>query len=250
MKEITYVSFNAETQRLVNEARKLTTTLGIDLENVSGMSVDDYRSLVRSVQDRLNADGMVYKLCQANRPTLERILGGPMSFQAMLYLRAVRPAAKTSGLQENIGFHRESFFGPDFVYSYNVWIPLANIDERSTLFYVPGSSSIPDEKVITRKHQSSDVKRHSDAHRIGLLYDEIEIVDGVDLSSAVRMRKPKEEMAVFPSALIHGNGRNEGDQIRISLDFRIIRTDQIQVNQFHYAAGGAYFATFEEEKRA
>jgi len=240
---IHFLGFNSETRDLLDKARA-TIRRHLDRSDILSLDVNEYRALVRRAQDELNAHDFVRKFCFANQQTLEPLLGGPMSFQAIVYLRAVRPVTKAMGVQENIGFHRESFFGPDFKYSYNVWIPLANIDAKNTLFYVPGSGAIPDEEIMIRKRSSPDVQRYSDAHKIGLLYDEIEIVSGVNLQKAVRMPVPVEQWVLFPSPLIHGNGSNDSQNIRISLDFRVIRTNQILENKGNYAAGGAYFTDF------
>lgn len=245
MQEIHFVAMNGEVLDLINQAQQLVEA-ALSAPEVPTLSVDEYRQRVRGLQDELNEMNLVRRICTSQRAAFEAILGGPMSFQSILYLRAVRPSAAAQGVQENIGFHRESFFGPDFKWSYNVWIPLGNISADNTLFIVPGSSVIPDEQIVTRKRQSADVRRYSDAHKIGLLYDEIEIVSGVDLTSAVRLRKPEREMAVFPSALVHGNGWNNSNKIRMSVDFRIIRSDLIVENKPNFAAGRPYFTSFDE----
>ena len=238
--EIQFIPFTQEMLSLVNLSRTIVENF-FDTENHVNTSIDQFRQMVRLAQDEINEKNIVEQICHENEADLKQLLHGALSFQARLYLRAVRPSSPQSEHQEHIGYHRESFFGPDFRHSYNVWIPLKNIHENNTLFFIPESSFIPDEEISIRKSKSANVEQFSDAHRIGLLYDEIEIVDGVNLGSARQMDFVPEHFAVFPSALIHGNGRNEGDATRFSLDFRIISTAKIIENNFNFAAGGRYF---------
>lgn len=209
-------------------------------EHYVGMAPDAYRSLVAEAQDELNRRQLARRLAQDRRAALEAVLGtDAILIQTNLYLRATRP--KSTSDQEHIGWHRESFYGPDMDASVNVWLPIRNVSLDNAVRYVPDSHLIADEAIQTVQEGSADVSRFSAGHRIGLLYAPKRIVGGVDLTNHRPLIVASGEAAIFSGALIHGAADNRAEQIRFSVDFRAIAQRNLATDKQHFASGTSYF---------
>ena len=212
-----------------------------DARDWCGLPDEQFRARVSQAQDRINDGGFVRDFCRSHASSLAEVIDEPIAAQTNCYLRVTRPKP---GTQEEIGFHRETFYGPAMMqYSYNVWIPVKNVVEENSLSYVPMSHLIPEEDIRTESVSESEsgVRRYSDGHRIGLLYSPKRIVGGVALDQARRMHVPDGQFAVFPGNLIHGNAVNRTDRIRFSIDFRFIATSRVTDNKSHFSSGRPYF---------
>lgn len=204
------------------------------------MAADDFRALVLSAQDELNAREFARRLATDRRETICRVLDSDRPLiQTNAYLRATRP--HVAGVQENIGWHRESFYGPDMQESINVWVPIANVSAENAVRYVPESHLIPDEDIVTASEEDGSVERFSTAHKIGLLYRPKEIVSGVDLTDSKPLVALPGEAAIFSGAMIHGAAANHSDQIRFSVDFRMLAAESLSHGKDHFASGKSYF---------
>lgn len=205
-----------------------------------GMEPDAYRALVAEAQDELNRRQMARRLADDRRAELAAILGtDAILIQTNLYLRATRP--KSTSDQEHIGWHRESFYGPDMDTSVNFWVPIRNVSVDNAMRYVPDSHLIPDDAIQTVQEDSADVARFSAGHRIGLLYAPKRIVGGVELSTSRPLVATPGEAAIFSGALIHGAAVNRSDQIRFSVDFRAIAQGNLATEKHHFTSGKSYF---------
>lgn len=204
------------------------------------MAADAYRALVAEAQDDLNRRQMARRLAEDRRTELEAILGtDAILIQTNLYLRATRP--RGTGAEEHIGWHRESFYGPDMDTSVNMWVPIRNVSADNAVRYVPDSHLIPDDAISTIQEDSADVARFSPGHRIGLLYAPKKIVGGVDLTANRALLVSPGEAAIFAGALIHGAAENRTDRIRFSVDFRAIAERNLATDKQHFASGKSYF---------
>lgn len=159
--------------------------------------------------------------------------------QSNVYLRATRPAI--SGVTENIGWHRESFYGPAMEESINFWVPVANVSVENVMHYIPESHIIPDADIETESVNDASVERFSAGHKIGLLYAPKEIVSGVDLNVSKPFCVLPGEVAIFAGALIHGAAANRSADIRFSIDFRLIAEESLSATKEHFASGKNYF---------
>jgi hypothetical protein len=113
------------------------------LSDYVAMATPAYYEVVLEAQNRVNAGGFVARFVDAERDSLGMTLGpGEMSAQRITYLRAVRPAVHVG--EDNVGFHRESFFSPDLARAFNIWVPLRGVTPENALQYVPESQTIPD----------------------------------------------------------------------------------------------------------
>jgi ectoine hydroxylase-related dioxygenase (phytanoyl-CoA dioxygenase family) len=204
------------------------------------MAADTYRTLVAEAQDELNRRQLARRLAEDRRAALEAVLGtDAILIQTNLYLRATRPTSTSD--QEHIGWHRESFYGPDMDTSANFWVPIRNVSVDNAMRYVPDSHLIDDSAIQTVQEDSADVARFSAGHRIGLLYAPKRIVGGVELTSQRPLVVTPGEAAIFSGALIHGAADNRTDQIRFSVDFRVIAQCNLATEKQHFTSGKSYF---------
>ncbi|MEM1160474.1 MAG: phytanoyl-CoA dioxygenase family protein [Pseudomonadota bacterium] len=204
------------------------------------MDPDAYRALILQGQEELNASDFGRRLAQDRRGEICAIMNtqAPM-IQTNIYLRATRPSV--TGIQENIGWHRESFYGPNMEESVNFWMPIANATKENAVRYIPESHQIPDADIETTSKADDSVSKFSAGHKIGLLYAPKEIVNGVDLSASQPLLVPDGSVALFAGALIHGAAANNSDQIRFSIDFRMVAQECMAEDKEHFASGKSYF---------
>ena len=204
------------------------------------MAHEDFRSLVLRAQVELNTRDFARRLACDRRETVCRVLGSDQPLvQTNAYLRATRPHVE--GVQENIGWHRESFYGPDMQDAINVWVPIANVSADNAVRYIPESHLIPDEDIVTTSEEDGSVERFSAAHKIGLLYRPKQIVSGVDLTASLPLVALPGEVAMFAGAMIHGAAANHSDKIRFSVDFRMLAAESLSHGKDHFASGKSYF---------
>jgi hypothetical protein len=205
------------------------------------MELQEYRSLIVRAQDEINVRGFGRRLARDRVALIRQVLASECPLiQTNVYLRATRP--DTAGVQENVGWHRESFYGPKMAESINFWLPIANVSIENVMQYIPESHTIPDEEITTVGEADDTVKRFSAGHKVGLLYAPKRITAGVDLSNPKPFIVLPGEAAIFAGALIHGAAENRSDKIRFSLDFRLIAKESYWgQKQQHFASGKSYF---------
>lgn len=204
------------------------------------LELEEFRALVATAQDNLNRVDMTSRIANAVRAELVAQIGDDdILVQSNCYLRATRPHVKAT--QEAVGWHRESFYGPDMSHSFNVWTPLANVTVENTLRYVPDSAAIPEEDIKLDRVDDPQTPRFSAGHKIGLPYAPKNIIGGVDFAKAKPMIVPYGSSAIFSGNLIHGAANNRSDAIRISIDFRVIAKRNYTTEKEHFSSGKPYF---------
>ena len=181
--------------------------------------VDIFRALMLEVQESLTAIEAQRQITKSVSEALEVYLGtSNWLIQSNLYLRAARPLSDRSA--ENIGWHREPFYGPELEKSVNIWTPIRGVNEHNSLKYIPRSQNIPCEEIKTLNVGSRFTQRFSTGHKLGFNYDQKWITSGVDLSSGKRLVVEVGKSAVFSGMLIHGAATNRSEKIRFSVDFQ------------------------------
>ena len=205
----------------IRSAAMLVSTHFPPYMDVTEWDADKYQRLVAATQEHMNARGLGAMIAWQLREKLRELLGpGQQLIQNGAFLRAARPQNDS----EVIGWHRESMYGgpPG---TWNMWVPIANVNEQNCMQYIPGSEEIPDED-LRLVDSVSRVERGSAGQAIGLLYapKRIQLVEGTNdfLWNAKPMIVPDGSVALFPGSLIHGAGSNKSDKIRFSLDMRVI----------------------------
>lgn len=212
------------------------------------LMIDDYREIVKNTQDLLNQKNVTYYLCKQLKAQIQEYIKEEKFFiQSNLYLRATRPHVNMS--TEKIGWHRETFYGPNMEKSVNIWTPILNVNSKNTLQYIPFSQNIPEHEIITNNINDEVTSKGSTGNIIGFLYSPKEIVSGVNLNNASKMVVPEFHSSLFSGMLIHGSGTNHSENIRFSVDFRILPFtgyDSKNSKQFHFASKKPYFELFED----
>ncbi len=225
--------------------RAVDAAFPVDESGLTGMEIGAYRAHVLEVQTELNASDFVRRLCQEIQDEITDAIGEDRFFiQTNLYLRAARP--ETGGNREAIGWHRETFYGPNMERSVNIWTPVRGVSARNTLRFVPGSQAIPESEIRTVSVADDVTEKGSAGNRIGFLYSPKVIQSGVDLEASQPMEAPEGCSALFPGLLIHGAGHNLDSQIRFSVDFRILPFSAYSSSSkaYHLASGKPYFELF------
>ena len=204
---------------------------------------ESYHNHLREVQDELNKKEYVHKIVtQISSDVNQYLKYEEFLIQSNLYLRATRPQNNIT--EEAIGWHRESFYGPNMEDSINVWTPILNVTEFNTLRYIPDSQQIPDNQIMLKSKFSELTRKGSDRNKVGLLYAPKEIISGVDLSKNNPMLVPEGCSSVFSGNLVHGSAINYDKKIRFSVDFRIIAKKNYKIEAakaFHATSGKPYF---------
>ena len=196
-----------------------------------------------------------WQIVKSNIETLKKIfkVRNPLedlSITSFLHLRAVRPSQDMMLTNDNIGMHRESFYNRDLYVKHqvNVTVPIMNYSKKNSMKVVCKSHKIPDSKIKTKKISSkeSGVKKKSLKHRLGSPYNPKKILSGVNLNSAKRLNIYPGKFCMFSAYLIHGGGTNPTKNIRLSLDFALIKNTKLNnlkvKKQFNsYSADRSYF---------
>lgn len=204
------------------------------------LDADAYRELILQAQVELNHRQITRRLATDRRAVIaDHLKSDKILIQTNIYLRGTRPAG--TGVTENIGWHRESFYGPDMDQSVNFWVPVANVSGENVMRYIPDSHLIPDDEIETHSHADESVERYSAGHKIGLLYAPKEITSGVDLTASKPFCVLPGEAAIFAGHLIHGAAENRSNKIRFSMDFRVIAEESLTTAKDHFASGKSYF---------
>lgn len=212
----------------------------LDRDGLDKLGLQTFRALVAGAQDDINRADMTSRIANAVRPELVAQIGDDdILVQSNCYLRATRP--NIDAAQEAVGWHRESFYGPDMGNSFNVWTPLANVSIENTLQYVPGSADIPEEDIKLDRVEDPQTPQFSAGHKIGLLYAPKHIIGGVDFTKAKPMIVPYGASSIFSGNLIHGAATNRSSAVRISIDFRMIAKRHYTTGKQHFTSSKPYF---------
>lgn len=209
------------------------------------MNVDEYRAFIASAQKELMHTNCIRKIVdEIHNQIVQFLLEERFLIQTNLYLRGARPL--NSGT-EAIDWHRETFYGENMEKCVNIWTPIAGVKESNTLRFIPESHLLSDEDILVEQYQDKVTKRYSVGHVIGFQYSPKKIIGGVDLANQRAMLVPKYCSSIFPGNLVHGAGLNGADEIRFSVDFRILPLsayDSTKNKHFHFASGKPYFEEY------
>lgn len=210
----------------------------------STMAAESYWKLVKEAGAEVNRIGFARRIANDRRAELAQILqSGRIFIQPNLFLRATRP--HVCGIQESVGWHRESFYDEGLTHSVNLWMPVANVTPENTLRYISNSQAIPNDAIQTTSIPDPNVKRFSDGHIIGLPYAPKHIVGGIDLSNSKALSALDNQVAIFSAQLIHGGATNQSEKIRFSVDFRAIAAANVTKQRARF--DGDSFKPFWEE---
>ena len=207
---------------------------------------EDYREIVKNTQDLLNKKEYARRIANECKSQIKEYLQEDKFYiQTNLYLRATRPNVDKE--TESVGWHRETFYGPNMGKSINLWTPILGVNNENTLRFIPNSQDIPESSIITNQITDKVTKKESAGHVTGLLYAPKIIIGGIDLNNAIAMNVPEFHSSIFSGLLIHGSALNFSQNIRFSVDLRILPYSAYKPNeskQLHITSNKPYFELF------
>jgi len=209
------------------------------------LKIEEYREIIKNTQDFLNAKDYVRRIANEIQTQIKNyIKEDKFLIQTNLYLRATKPSDNNI---DSVGWHRETFYGPNMEKSINIWTPIMGVNIKNTLRFIPESQNIPESKILTLQEKDPVTKKGFTGNAIGFLYAPKKIIGGVNLNNSIAMDVPLYHSAIFPGLLIHGSAINLSSNIRFSLDFRILPFSAYRPEkskQFHLTSGKPYFELF------
>tara|TARA_Y100000748_G_scaffold302422_1_gene304629 strand:+ start:19142 stop:19936 length:795 start_codon:yes stop_codon:yes gene_type:complete len=242
-----YIAPHSDSSIVNNMAELVQSNFTDTDENYASMDLSEYRQNVLELQEKLCELEYNRKIAETIQDHIRQELDEEDFFiQTNTYLRAARPLTVNPEI-EAIGWHRETFYGPNMEKSYNIWTPILNVSDENTLRFIPKSQLIPDNKIKTSQHDEETTPKGSASHKIGYQYSPKKIVSGVDLNHSEKMIVPNNCSSIFPGNLIHGAGTNLDRKIRFSTDFRILPKSAYDIKknkQFHLSSEKPYFELF------
>lgn len=209
-------------------------------------TVEEHRNGLKAAQDLLNDNKIHHKLVRENFDRAALYVGSEdISIQSVVYLRGVRPSKHVQS--EYLDFHRENFYcDEDYInYQINWHVALSNYNKNSAMQYLPDSQKIKDEDIQFQKKTSSysGVERFSTGHSIGLSYNPKIIQNLESLGTPTRLGMDDGDVFAFTSRLLHGGGSNNTDDVRFSLDFGLMASENLwDMKKKHFAS---YSSDFE-----
>lgn len=239
---------NHSSKDTLNKLIELINTSEINSSKSLNMSINEYRSLAVKIQDQINNDEFNKKIVSEIIDSLTTYMNSDnFLIQSNIYLRCSRPDNSTTTQEsESIGFHRESFYGPNMEESVNIWTPIIGVNENNTLRYIPESQLIPDEEIKIINEDDKHTQKFSNGHKLGFQYSPKKIISGVNLTESQPMLVPSYSSSIFSGNLIHGSALNKSNSIRFSCDFRVIKKSDYrsESKKFHFASNKPYFVEF------
>lgn len=173
------------------------------------------------IQDRLTQffrqQSFGRKILTANLELWRYLIGPDLDIQREPYLRVTRPGKP----QDNIGFHRDTFYGGS-PYEVSVWIPYVSVPSEGSLSILPGSHVLPESAFPTMSEPSPDVVKGSVKHKLGFLYAPKKIAPASvpeDRLKAVAISVG--EVLIITLSTLHGSEQNNSNVTRWSSDIRL-----------------------------
>ena len=71
--------------------------------------------------------------------------------------------------------------------------------------------------------RQSKIYKNSNKHKLGFAYNPKIIIEGINLKKAKRAKVKIGQIIIFKATTIHGDGKNNTNKIRYSLDFGLIK---------------------------
>ena len=149
-------------------------------------------------------------------PQFREILGPDIVKQDNPFLRIARPEKK----QDNIGFHRDSFYGGT-AYELSFFVPFVELGPGNTMSVISGSHVESEEAYPTTQHVSEEVTKGSDKHKLGFMYAPKEMEPSIEKRVKPVPLKIGQAL-VFCLPLVHGCIVNKESVTRWSSDQRLM----------------------------
>ena len=146
------------------------------------------------------------------------LLGPDLLVQANPYLRITRPHKG----QDNIGFHRDTFYGGS-PFELSVFVPFVDLPKESSLSVLSGSHVHAEERYPTTQKENPDaaVRKGTPKHQLGFLYAPKMMDSSIEKEMEPIPLKIGQAL-IFSLATVHGSRLNAGPISRWSSDMRVM----------------------------
>lgn len=202
-------------EKILDKLRMLINNETVQLENFHEFVKDDKEKF--DIQYKINKmiwdEKLHIPLIQDNIDLYYKLVGQDLDIQSQPYLRIARPNCP----QDNIGFHRDGFYGSS-AYELSTVIPLVNLNEKSALQIEPKShhrGPIP-----TTRIESKTIKKGDKKNQLGFQYAP-KIIDPNFQMNPIPIPLKFGEALCFGLGTIHGQEINEDIITRWSMDVRV-----------------------------
>ena len=218
-----YVVVKLVHMQALNKLRDLVRAKLKSITKQDEITLETFQNYVKSTKEKISIqyeiNSYIWKeqvhieIFKENIEIFEALIGRDLDIQKEPYIRVARPQS----YEDNIGFHRDSFYG-NSAYEISNFIPLVNLDNKSALMIEEEShkkGAIPYTKV-----KNEYVQKGSKANQLGFLYEPKVINSNYNIK---KMAVPLKfgEMLIFNLGLIHGQEVNSAKTTRWSMDTRI-----------------------------
>jgi len=206
------------------------------------LEIEAFHEYCLECQDEIRRISFQERFLEIHKRDLLSVTGiSSLYHESVVFLRAVRPCSNQKS-DDSLGFHRETMYSDSKIQTskaHNIWIPLTKVSETNAVKYYEGSHKIPDAELeIGYDSTAPRVMKGSAGHKLGNLYSPKTIISALDRRLLRLMMPNKDEYSLFSAMTIHGGGRNEGTEIRLSLSMAVIEASEIEVNKPYIAADG------------
>jgi ectoine hydroxylase-related dioxygenase (phytanoyl-CoA dioxygenase family) len=203
---------------LLAELRRLSGVPDVTLERYHEIADDDadHHRYQKELTDIFRSRRYAARVIGAQIELFRQFVGPDLLVQVSPYLRMARPGK----LQDNIGYHRDTFYGAS-PYELSVWIPYVDLPAESSLGVLSGSHVRPERDFPVTQTQSAHVTKGSDLHKLGFPYAP-KVMDPGPLADMRQVAVKRGEMLVFSLATVHGSVLNSGPVARWSTDIRVL----------------------------
>lgn len=202
----------------------------------SKISLKKFHQIAIKCQNEINNTNFNYEFYKSEKSFLKKMFkNDKVMISSVITLRAVRPNTSNTQEVEQIGWHRETFYGKNtyIKHAMNIWFPLINVSKRSYLSIIPKSHLIEDKKIKRRVliPKNYSVKKFSNAHKLGFPYAPKKIISGVNLNKPKRVKVNKNSYIIFSQLLIHGNSVNNTNSLRFAMNTGIVPASKLRKNR-------------------
>jgi hypothetical protein len=205
-------------ETILAELRRISGVQDITLERYHEIADDDdvHHKYQYELTELFRSNRYAYTVLAAQDGFFRPFLGPDLLVQVNPYLRMARPGK----LQDNIGYHRDTFYGAS-PYELSIWIPYVDLPAESSLSVLSGSHIRPERDFPVTQTQSAEVTKGSNLHKMGFPYAP-KVMDTAPLADIQAVPVMAGEALVFSLATVHGSTHNGGSTTRWSTDIRIV----------------------------
>ncbi|WP_455757107.1 hypothetical protein [Sulfurimonas sp.] len=200
---------------ILDKLRNILNNKDITLETFHDYVTDDNEKI--SIQYEINKmiwdERLHEQIIKDNINIYYDLIGKDLDIQTQPYLRIARPNSP----QDNIGFHRDTFYGSS-AYELSSVIPLVDLNEKSALMIEPGSHKKP--PIPYTKIESETIKKGDVKNQLGFQYAP-KIIDRDYKIDAIPIPLKFKQILAFGLGTIHGQEVNSDSVTRWSIDVRV-----------------------------